>query len=787
MANQGIVPHLIPVVTLDCCGLMGVPSKVGPTPHGTDAGRLEVGLVATVRQGIDRAHSSHPRGDIFPALGLFIGCGAFTGAMIAVLGKNAGDLFTQVALGGGLGAILGLFLGLSRGVWRLREALNLPGSVSVPDHLWDPWLDSGRDVEDAQPASEEENSTEAELSANVEVIHKLSAKRANVRPRVLSLETGEAIRLEDEIGRLIQEGRHEQIGLIGGPGSGKTTALQHLAFVLPPWALVRVLLVDDPGECADIVALGDENDQFVISAGNQLPADPRRLNYHLTSWNQDDLIEYLLAVHRDCCASVMSRLKAAGDGNFIQGIPELWTVALEQMARDESVDSIHTALTRVLEAWFAEYPDLRRITEDFCLVAISKNSNLVLDITLSQLSSEMSQRARRVPELLRLTRHRPVGLLLAARKITSIVESGRPSTEVSYQLPYDLIKEAARLIAGNTLALEHLSAWINRRDRKAVHPLAASLLHVVTPGWRPGAHCRPRLRGAHLARAEWFCVDLVGVDLESVDLNHAKLNSANLARSQASRARLHHANLQHAVLDSCVAIRADLSEANLRSAHAACANFQQANLARARLIETNLWKADLQEAKIEDADFTGANLEDAVLKGLKLNLARFDEARFGGANLRNCELEDMVLTAPDFHDADLQGALLTGSRMPKANFLGANLGGAGLADVDWPDANLQDADLRGASFHLGSSRNGLVGSLIACEGSRTGFYTDDYDDQDIKPPEEIRKANLRGADLRGAEIEGVDFYLVDLREAKYTQVQAEHFRRCRAILDNSVS
>ena len=69
--------------------------------------------------------------------------------------------------------------------------------------------------------------------------------------------------------------------------------------------------------------------------------------------------------------------------------------------------------------------------------------------------------------------------------------------------------------------------------------------------------------------------------------------------------------------------------------------------------------------------------------------------------------------------------------------------GAGLAEIDWPGADLHDADLHHASFHLGSSRNGLVGSPIACEGSRTGFYTDDYDDQDFKSAEEIRKANLR--------------------------------------------
>ncbi len=145
-----------------------------------------------------------------------------------------------------------------------------------------------------------------------------------------------------------------------------------------------------------------------------------------------------------------------------------------------------------------------------------------------------------------------------------------------------------------------------------------------------------------------------------------------------------------------------------------------------------------------------------------------------------------MLTDPDFHDADLRGALLTGSRMQEANFLGADLRGAGLAEIDWPGADLHDADLRGASFHLGSSRSGLVGSPIACEGSRTGFYTDDYDDQDIKSRRRDPQGQPPRRDLRGASIEGVDFYLVDLRDAKYTRDQAEHFRNCRAILHDRI-
>src|SRR5204862_3924506 len=116
------------------------------------------------------------------------------------------------------------------------------------------------------------------------------------------------------------------------------------------------------------------------------------------------------------------------------------------------------------------------------------------------------------------------------------------------------------------------------------------------------------------------------------------------------------------------------------------------------------------------------------------------------------------------------------------NFASADLRSTGLADIDWPGAILRDADLRGCSFHLGSCRSGLVGSTIPCEGSRTGFYTDEFHEQDFKSPEEIRKANLCGADLRGAQIEKTDWYLVDLRRAKYTFSQREYLVRCGAIL-----
>jgi uncharacterized protein YjbI with pentapeptide repeats len=157
-------------------------------------------------------------------------------------------------------------------------------------------------------------------------------------------------------------------------------------------------------------------------------------------------------------------------------------------------------------------------------------------------------------------------------------------------------------------------------------------------------------------------------------------------------------------------------------------------------------------------------------------------ARLHKAWLAGCDMEEMDLRGVDLSGATLGGGLLTGACLAGANLRKADLQNTGLAEIDLEGADLRKANLWGASFHLGSTRSGLVGSLIPCEGSKTGFYTDEREEQNYRRPEEIRKANLSHADLRGAKISGVDFYLVDVRGAKYTGKQAKYLKRCGAIM-----
>ena len=100
----------------------------------------------------------------------------------------------------------------------------------------------------------------------------------------------------------------------------------------------------------------------------------------------------------------------------------------------------------------------QQITEDFCLLAIGENSDLVLNFPLSKLSGETSQDEPWRQNYFVFFATAREAFYLPPGRLPRFVETGRLNIDLSHQLPYDPIKEAARQIAGNTLALEHLNA-----------------------------------------------------------------------------------------------------------------------------------------------------------------------------------------------------------------------------------------------------------------------------------------------------------------------------------------
>lgn len=627
----------------------------------------------------------------------------------------------------------------------------------------------------------------------------VAAEIAPVKPRIISPQSGESVPLESALAELVDAGARGPVCIHGGPGTGKSTALRHLAAVLPPEAAVRLL--DTPLAAEALV----HREQLTVYAARRPYEITHLAIFSTASWSEDDRIEYLLYRHRDRCASVMSRVRSAEDLAAVGGQPELWSMILDAMALDERVTDFRSTVRRFLAVEFAD-TQLRKLVETHGLFSLIKP-----DAARPDSSADPQWYIRQLRQLgcgdhaLRILRHTPVQTVVASERVIADLRGGATCWYLDRPLKRELIKAAGRRAARDGAARVRLERLVDE-PKSSLHAMAASILTATSTGWTPTRHATLNLSDAVLERACWPGIDLSGVELCRADLRRANLERANLDGALAIEARLTRARLQGASLRGFVASGANLSRADLSNVQATDAKFDQAwlrsaklnaaklrgasfdsaDLTEACLVDADCEGIDLSTALIKDADFSGANLENANLAGQRLCDATFSGASFERALLSRCNLEFMELPQADFRGAVLNHALLSGSVMPLADFRGAELQSAGLAQIEWEQADLREADLTAASFHLGSTRSGLVFSPTACEGSRTGFYTDEFDEQSFKAPEEIRKANLRGADLRGALVEETDFYLVDLRDARFDMEQERHFRRCGAILETRV-
>lgn len=611
--------------------------------------------------------------------------------------------------------------------------------------------------------------------------------RAPVRPRVISPVTGDTVLLEDEIAGLLESPQRCSVALWGPRCSGKTTALQHLAEVLPS---ERLLLVDD----ADVQTeeqLDPERFRVLVPQGRCAP-DHVLL---MAPWDIDDVLEYLMAVAPKRTASVMSRWQKSPDAELAEGLPEIVRLVIDRMIANDKIDSVHAALQDLFEQFLSNPDDLRRAG----MFAVS--TFIGMEATES-LAEELK---KRIPQrFLRILNPKGPRLVLAASHMMRAISSDHQV--LNRQFPRELIQECALATNWVSGATDELLKILGN-DPSLRHSMAVSILHAAGMPIRFAAGNEPYLAYAFLPRIQWKEASLKRAVLSFAKLSRADLSGANLDDSFLSSADLsfsclHRASMCNAKGDDASLNGADLSDALMDGSTWGKAVFSGANLQRASLKHSKLCGADLSGADLTSVDFfsadlyfaklDGANLQDADLTHATLRNANLREANLRGANfgwavLVDCDLEGVQLHCPNFENAILQRALLTGSIMESPNFMRSDLRDTGLAHIQWPNADLRDADLRGASFHLGSTRSGLVGSPYPSHGTRTGFYTNEYDDQTYRAPEDIRKADLRGADLRGANITDVDFYLVDLRGAKYDDKQLEHLIRCDAILHDRMT
>jgi uncharacterized protein YjbI with pentapeptide repeats len=647
----------------------------------------------------------------------------------------------------------------------------------------------------------------------------IEPRRALVRPRVLSPITGEALLLEDAVLDAIRQAPGVPIQILGAAGAGKTTALHHLRAVLAETSSESVgadfVFLDEPSLQELIAVHIPKTVVFATPVATFGDAYWHTLN--LAPWTEDDLMEYLLARHKSRCGEILAELRQHGGPGPLHGIPELCTFALDALAEHRARMPLDWALRTAFLAMLsgADREVAEKYGLEFLTLGFDANATSTTSILRVLPDSDVASTVGR------LLRHAPLLQILAVGRIASDLAAGRPCHYLKTRLPQPVIGAVAEQIRDDAAAQARVRQFLTQEDASR-HPMAASICHHLNPQWMRSfpnkkkplvvkilpmlpIKDKPRrlnLCGAYLQNADWPGASLEEIDFSGADLSFANLEGASLEGAIAAGTNLSGAVLKGANLRALHAAQADFAQADLRQAKApeakiGQANFQgallegatfyradcsQADFSRAQLTKTLFQDANLNGAILTEADLTAADLSRATLIRDDFRTAQFDGTLWHGATLVECNFEETNARRVDFSGAFLKGSLWTGSTLEEANFVLADLRNTGLANIDWEGANLKNADLRGASFHLGSSRSGLVGSPIAREGSMTGFYTDDFSEQEFKAPEEIRKANLRGADLRGANIQGVDFYLVDLRDAQYDAEQLTHFLACRAIL-----
>ncbi len=159
----------------------------------------------------------------------------------------------------------------------------------------------------------------------------IPALHAHVRPRIISPDTGDVLFLEDEVVEWLNANDRGAFEILGGPGAGKTTALSLLSAALER---SDVRFLDEPSTAE--VPMASRRRRLIYTT--RRPLASASTSRRLASWSDDDLLEYVLAVHPTDCASIMARVRSMSDRSRLHGSPQLWRLVLDELARDESQD-----------------------------------------------------------------------------------------------------------------------------------------------------------------------------------------------------------------------------------------------------------------------------------------------------------------------------------------------------------------------------------------------------------------------------------------------------------------
>ena len=214
------------------------------------------------------------------------------------------------------------------------------------------------------------------------------------------------------------------------------------------------------------------------------------------------------------------------------------------------------------------------------------------------------------------------------------------------QLHTDLAPELIGI--GITLILIDWAVERRQREelkRQLIRQMGSNIRDVAVPAARELAHYEwlydGTLKGASLVEADLSAAQLARANLSGASLYQAILRKANLLDANLNEAILVNANLSGAYLPRATLIQASLQGITLNNAILGNADLSGAALAYATLISCHL-----RDAQLNGVDLTRADMQNADLRSA--NLER--------ADMQHADLRDAKLKWADLRDADLAGA-----------------------------------------------------------------------------------------------------------------------------------
>lgn len=529
---------------------------------------------------------------------------------------------------------------------------------------------------------------------------------------------------------------------------------------------------------------------WAIDVGCPLAGRIYTATFDLAPWSTDEIIEHVLATYPQKAKSILGRILPTPEPSF-DGIPLLWRTVIDVLATLESIKTPSDALDEFLRVRIGDRPG----TEDEARFHLQ--SDAPHDTWPRWSEQDLAGLRQSDVELLRCP---PVLDRVALKSVIRLFNDAHRAAEMHLKLPAHLAAAAGRYAA--TTPAWRAKLWASLQYHLSLSAAAAASILTYSGVWWPPPTLAQDFIGAHLAGIAWPGRDLRGHVFDRADLSganleqamlqdlsfrEAKLMQARLRAAHLTGARFDYACLDGAILAEVIAPEARFADASLIRAvldHAQVdwGNFNFANLTGASLVGATLHSTSLRRAVLTDADCTSTGFCRASIWKVDFRTATLDRASFRDAVIQSSNLEGIRADELNAFGARFECCDFTSSDLRRPDFRGTRFEGCGLAEVSWVGADLREAIFDNCTFHAGSSRSGLVGTPLASEGTRTGFYTDEATEQGFKSPDEIRKADLRGADLRGARLNDLDLYLVDLRGAKLDPATYDWARRCGAIL-----